>query len=308
MVNRRTAGAIVLTAIVVMSGCSSNPDTRARPSALGDNAITVGSFEFAESELLAELYSQALEARGFKVQRAFNLGPREFVEPALASGLIEFLPEYAGTALQFARLDANASELSIADTSSALERALEQRDLTPLEPSSAQNANTFVVTRDTARRYGLSDVSDLAAVASSLTFGGPPECEARRLCLRGLQDVYDAVFKEFVPLDAAGPLTHAALEDGAIDVALLFTTDPALSSSELVALADDRDLQPAENIIPLVRQSVLARGGNALAEAVDNVSRQLTTEELRELNAAIANDPQSVPAVASRWLESAGLR
>ncbi len=136
--------------------------------------------------------------------------------------------------------------------------------------------NAFVVTKETAQRYALHDVSDLGTVAPRLILGGPPECPTRPFCLMGLEQTYGLAFDEFVPLDAGGPLTHAALDKGVIDVAVLFSTDPAID--DLVELADDRGLQPAENVTPLVRRSVVARWGAPLVEVVDSVSRRLTTE------------------------------
>lgn len=272
-----------------------------------DRTITVGSFDFAESELLGELYSQAMEARGFRVRRAFALGPREFVAPALVTGLVDFLPEYAGTALQFATLGNRTADAQLAQTHEALRRSLSSKDVSVLDAAAAQDANAFVVRRVLAERYDLHDISDLATVAPRLTFGGPPECASRKLCLAGLKATYGVEFKSFIKLDAGGPLTHAAIDDGAVDVALLFTTDPALDRGDLVELRDDRALQPSENVTPLIRTSLLERNGPMLATAVDEVSARLTTDALRSLNAQIGDDSARVAAVAERWLEDEGL-
>src|SRR4051812_24632535 len=141
--------------LATLAGCSSSTRGTATSSALRDNAITVGSFDFAESDVLAEIYSQALEGGGYRVKRAFDLGPREFVAPALARGLVELVPEYAGTALEFASLGSRRSTADITTTKARLVQALQARGVTALTPAPAQDANTFVVTRATASRDGL---------------------------------------------------------------------------------------------------------------------------------------------------------
>jgi osmoprotectant transport system substrate-binding protein len=274
---------------------------------LGDDAITVGSFDFAESEVLAEIYGQALENGGFHVRRAFHLGPREFVAPALMRGLLELVPEYAGTALQFASLGRQSSTADVRATRDDLVQTLANHHVTALEPSPAQDANTFVVTRATAARYGLRTLSDVAKIAPELTFGGPPECPSRPQCLAGLERVYKLKFKEFVRLDAGGPVTRQALKDGYVDVALLFTTDPAIERGGLVELTDDRGLQPAENVIPLVRTEIVEQFGPEMVKLIDAVSARLTTAVLGDLNAEVAGG-KTEAAVAAGWLKVEDLR
>jgi len=280
---------------------------RAANPALRDGTVTIGAFDFAESELLGEIYSQALEASGVRVERAFGLGPREVVLPALQGGLIELVPEYAGTALRFASLGADAGAVDVASTQSELARLMTVHHVSVLASAPAQDANVFVVRRATAARHGLVSLSDLASVADGLTFGGPPECPTRPFCLAGLERVYDVSFDEVVSLDAGGPLTKQALRTRVVDVALLFSTDPDTADGDLVELVDDRQLQPAENITPLVRTETLERFGPSLRTTVDAASALLTTETLRALNAEVA-DGASMRAVAARWLRSEGLR
>jgi osmoprotectant transport system substrate-binding protein len=291
-------------AAVLLASCATGDDDVAPRTALDDDAVTVGSFDFAENVLLAEIYSQALERAGIRVERAFALGPREFVGPAMRAGLIELVPEYAGTALGFVSLGARPPDADAASTHRQLVDVLADDGITALGAASAQNANTFVVTRATAARHRVRRLSDLAPIADGLTLGGPAECTSRPLCVPGLRDRYGMTFGEFVPLDAGGPVTHQALRNGDVDVAVLFTTDPALD--EYVELEDDRGLQPAENVTPIVRDEVLDRWGPVLAETLDAVSRALDTAALRALNAADASEPGSadVAAVAAAWLQS----
>jgi osmoprotectant transport system substrate-binding protein len=295
---------VVGAAVLLLASCTAGADDAASPHPLDDDAITVGSFDFAENVLLAEIYSQALERAGLRVERAFELGPREFVEPALRAGLIELVPEYAGTALGFLSLGAVAPSADPDATHDELSRVLADANVTALRAAPAQNANTFVMTTETAERYGVRQLSDLAPVADELALGGPAECAVRPLCLPGLRDHYGVTFADFVPLDAGGPLTRQALRNGDVDVAVMFTTDPALG--DYVELVDDRALQPAENITPIVRTEVLDRWEAAVTEALDAVNRRLDTETLRDLNAADAAEPGTadVAAVAAGWLQS----
>jgi osmoprotectant transport system substrate-binding protein len=288
----------------VATGCSGAGE-RPPASALGDNAITVGSFDFAESRLLAEIYSQALEGAHYPVHRAFALGSREFVAPALARGLVELVPDYAGTAVQFLSLGAAPPVVDTDATHVALVQALDGRPVEALAPSPAQSANAFVVTAELARRLNLHALTDLARVAPTLRLGGPPECPSRLTCLLGLQRVYGLNFK-FVALDPGGPITLQALLAGDIDVALLFTTNPAIVENNLVELIDDRHLQPAENVTPLVRTEVVARWGTGLVAVLDDVSGHLTTAELRRLNGLTAAGT-AAPVVAAAWLAAEGI-
>src|SRR4051812_28625380 len=276
---------------------------RARSVAPHDATVTVASFDFAESRLLAEIYAGALERAGVPVHRALGLGPRELVAPALVSGLVDVVPEYAGTAVQFLSLGRASPEPDVAATHAALVEALAGTPARALAPAPAQDANAFVVRRAVADRLGLSTLSDLREHAGKLTFGGPPECATRPLCLDGLREVYGVEFAEVVPLDAGGPLTRQALSTGIIDVALLFSTDPALGADdELVELADDRALQPAENVTPIVRRAAADRFGSRLVDTLDAVSARLDTETLRVLNARAAKS--SVRATATQWLDA----
>lgn len=268
--------------------------------------IVVASFDFAESVLLAELYAMALEAEGLPVSRVPNLGSREIVQPAILQDRVDVVPEYAGTALGFLTFGGVPLTSSPATLRRRLAWELRRHDIMVLDMAPAQNKNGVVVTAETADRLGLRAISDLKGMARRLSFGGPPECPERPLCLPGLEQRYGLGFRRFVPLDPGGPTTVAALEEGQIDVGLLFTTDPSLAAGDLVLLRDDRGLQPAENVVPIVRLSVIERFGTRVREALDAVSARLTTRVLRRLNhrVAVTEEPR---AVALEWLESEGL-
>jgi osmoprotectant transport system substrate-binding protein len=293
----------MLLPFLLLGACGSPPAPRT--TAIDDDAITVASFNFAESVLLAELYGQALRSAGFRVELELDLGAREFVQPALQRGLVELVPEYAGSALEFVAGNGSASADERA-THRALAHAMASRGLTVLAASPAQDRNGIVVTKETATSLDLHTVSDLRPVASQMAFGGPPECQVRPLCLGGLQSLYGLRFKSFVPLDEGGALTVAALQAGQVQAALLFTSDGQIDAHGFVLLKDDRHLQPAENVTPIIRTDVLARFGPRLVEVTNAVSAALTTEDLQGMNRDVA-EGEAPAAVASGWLAERGI-
>lgn len=263
----------------------------------------MASFDFPESVLVAEMYAQALEDEGIAVRRELGLGPRELVMPALRQGLVEVVPEYLGSALTSLAPDSRLDWSDVAAVGARLAATVAPLGLAVLRPAPAQNQNGLVVTRSTAEHLGLEATSDVAVHAGMLDLGGPPECPRRPACLLGLRATYGLDFRAFVPL-AGGALVRRALEDGVIDAGMMFTTDGILASDEFVLLADDRRLQPAENLVPLVQAGAV--DGRARA-ALDEVSAALTTANLRFLNWRVAvagNDPA---AEARGWLVRRGL-
>jgi osmoprotectant transport system substrate-binding protein len=299
----RRAPTIAIAALLAASACargSSRGD-----DALADDAVSVASFNFPESVLVAEIYAQAMEGAGFRVEREFGLGTRELVVPALAGGLVEFVPEYAGSALEFLA-GAGTSSADPETTHRALVAQLRKRGVDVLAASPAEDQNGFAVTSETAERYGLRTLSDLSSVAPDLVFGGPPECTRRPLCLLGLASTYDIGFDDVVALDAGGPLTVSALAGGVVDVALVFTSDGAIEKHGFVLLHDDRHLQPAENVTPVIRADTLARFGPELGRVVNAVSAALSTAELRTMNADVARGANPVD-VAAEWISANGL-
>jgi osmoprotectant transport system substrate-binding protein len=306
----RIAGIVLVLACLVMSCTACTPQASPPPSAPAAGSgtvVTVGSFDFPESALLAYLYGDALSARGYRARVLPDLGPRELVDPALMTGLIELVPEYAGSALEFVSVGRVHATASVATTTRALASWMKGRGLITAHPAAAQDNNAIVVTSATAAHYRLRTISDLARVAPGLVFGGPPECPKRPYCLEGLQQKYGLRFHAFAGLDAGGPLTRQALESGEIDVALLFTTDPAIPARHLVVLADNRKLQPAENVVPIVRGATADACGTRLLAALNAVSARLSTPVLTELDAQVQLNGRAPAAVADGWLKEQGL-
>jgi osmoprotectant transport system substrate-binding protein len=304
---RSVVGVVLSGCLLASAACSRSGSATAPASILHDDAITIGAFNFPESDLLATLYGAALTRGGFHVELKLDLGPRELVDPALERGLLELVPEYAGSALGFLGGDvAEGVSGAATRTHDALVSAAASRGLTALDASPAQDRNGFVITEATARLYALQNLSDLAPYAARLTFGGPPECSSRPLCLQGLRSVYGLTFAGFVPLDVGGPLTVAALRSGQIDVGLLFTTDGSIDTNGFVLLRDDRLLQPSENVTPIVRPEVLDALGPRVADIVNRVSDHLTTDDLRAMNAQV-DGGASRATVVGAWLDAHGM-
>jgi len=293
------AAALVLVVVLVAGGCTSAAERRPledprRP------VITVTSFDFPESETLAELYGQAMRQQGYPVAVVVRLGPREIVQPALEQGRVDLVLGYLGSALNF-MYDKRVATADPQATYARLTQALTSRGISLLPYTKAQDRNGFVVTGDLARRRQLERISDLAPIARQLTFGGPPECPDRPLCLKGLQDVYGLQFARFEAMPSR-KTTADALATGEIDLGMLETTDGNLADRDLVQLADDRRLQPAENIAPMLRTEIAAAYGPRLVRVLNNLTDQLNTRDLIQMNQRVELEGAKPAAVAADWL------
>lgn len=302
-------GATLLALAVLAGACGKSGGSESTPSssaASPKGTITVGvSGAFAENQIVAQMYAQVLENAGYTVKTQTDLGSREISDKALESGQIDVKPEYLASELLF--LDPNATPSG--DPSAevqALTPLLSAKGVTLLTPSPAQDANAFVVTKETADKDGLATVSDLAKpAAADLVLGGPPECPQRPFCILGLKDTYGVDFSNrFKPLDLGGPQTVAALKAGAIQVALLFSTDPTIAENGWVLLEDDKHLQNAENITPVVRTEVL---NDEITTLLNGVSATLTTANVTELVGKVVNDHEDPADVAKQFLTDNGL-
>jgi osmoprotectant transport system substrate-binding protein len=297
---------LVLVAVCLALAACDRSDLTATPGHAGGSTrtIVVGvSGSFAENELVAEMYAQVLEHAGYRVERRFDLRSREISQNALESGQIDLKPEYLSSLLLF--LDQNAEASDDPATVEEQDRdLLLSRGIIALTPSPAQDTNTFVVNQQTAQRFDLTTVSSLGPVADQLTFGGPPECAQRPFCLPGLHRVYGILFDDFDALDAGGPQTIAALKTDEVQVGLLFSTDPRIRANGFVPLVDDKHLQDAENITPVIRSDALTV---EIRRLLDAVSARLTTENVTELVGDVVIDGKDVPTVARRFLTENGL-
>lgn len=285
--------------MLVLAGCS-DPTESTGGSASGDNdTITVGSANFPESELLAEMYAQVLEAQGVDVKRSFNIGAREVYLQALEDGSIDLLPEYNGALLAALSEDgAPEGVTSPDDVYDALQDVLPE-GIVSLPQSDAEDKDTLSVTSETADEYDLETIEDLEPVADQLRIAAGPEFAERIQGIKGLESEYGLTFKEFVPLDAGGPLTLAALTDGDVEVANIFSTDSAIETNDLVTLEDTKQLFLSENILPIVRED---KSDDTVEDALNSVSEALTTENLTEYLAKVQVDKQDSASVAKEFL------
>ncbi|HEX9266830.1 MAG TPA: ABC transporter substrate-binding protein [Candidatus Limnocylindria bacterium] len=312
--------AALVAVAVVASACggagtggnTGSPATAtATATAVARPDVIVGSTNFYEQITLGELYSQILEANGYKVTRRFNLGNREIVEPAIESGQIDVDAEYLATLLAFVDKDGKVAKPTTdpKETQTGLQKALDPKSLTVLDFAQATDQNGFVVTQATASSKNLKKISDLAPFAKDMILGGPPECPSpqRPFCLTGLKNVYGLTFKDFKPLDAGGPLTVAALEGKQIDVGLLFTSDPSIVAKNFVLLDDDKHLQLADNIAPVVRNALLQKDDGTLKRLLNSISAKLSQAELNDMNKQVAVDKADSKVVAAAWLKKQGL-
>ena len=303
---RAVMGAISVLVVLaaVVGSIAADAGREPRPAPDETEAIVVGvSGAFAENQIVAEMYAQVLEEAGYGVERHLDLRSRETSQSALEAGQIDVKPEYLSSLLLFLDPGAEASA-DAADVARLNARLLRPRGITVLTPSPAEDTNQFVANAVTAERFDLTTMSSLIPVADQLAVGGPPECPLRPLCLPGLNRVYGIVFNDFIPLDAGGPLTVDALRRDDVQVGLLFSTDPRIEEEGFVPLVDDRRLQDAENITPVIRSEKL---NDEVRRLLDSVSARLTSAEMTDLVGLVVIDGQSVASVANGFLTQNGL-
>ena len=297
---RLVALAAVLTAIVPLSACGGDPTSG---GGSGDSStIVIGSANFPESELIAEMYAQALEAEDVEVERKFNIGARELYLKALQDGSIDLLPEYNGALL--AALSEGGEVPQDVSTPDEVYDALQDvlpKGIETLEQSAAEDKDSLTVTSETASKYDLKTIDDLKPVGDKLVLGGGPEFAERYQGVVGLKEVYGITFKSFKPLDPGGPLTKAALKKNDIQVANLFSTDSTIETDNLVMLEDTKNLFLAQNVLPLVRSSKV---DGKVEDALNEVSAALTTENLTEYLAKVQVDKQDTSTVAKDFLSA----
>ncbi|MFJ3668921.1 ABC transporter substrate-binding protein [Streptomyces sp. NPDC090106] len=303
------AAAVALAAATaLLAGCSSSDDgsdplAEDSKAASGDTVV-VGSNNFAESILLADIYGEALKAKGVKVSYKPNIGSREVTYGLLKNGSITVLPEYNGSLLAY--LDPEAEQKTAAEVNAAAAAKLDSK-LSLLESSPAEDKDSVSVNAETAKKYGLtaeSTLADLKDAAPDLVIGGSPEFQTRQQGLKGLESVYGLKFKSFKALDAGGPLTQAALTKNTVQAADIFTTDPTITKEKFVVLGDPENLFGFANVTPLVYKSGLSQEG---IDALNAVSAKLDTKTLLDLDSQVQLDNKDPLDVAKEWLESAGL-
>ena len=289
------AATVLSLAALTACGSSDNNDNSSDP-----NTVVVGSANFTESEIIANIYAEALRVNGFDVSTSFNIGSREAYIPALKDGSITLIPDYTGNLLQY--LDPAATATSSEDVLAALPAALGS-ELAITTPASAEDKDAVVVTKETADKWNLKTIADLAPHSAEVKFGAPAEFQERPVGLPGLKANYglDISASNFVPIaDGGGPATVKALASGDITAANIFTTSASIPANNFVVLEDPKNNFPAQNVVPVLRASA---SSDKLAAVLDAVSAKLTTEELLDLNVAVSGDAKTEPAAAAKaWI------
>ncbi|TDK91614.1 ABC transporter substrate-binding protein [Mycobacterium paragordonae] len=300
---RRAMTAVAVWLVVYPVSACGNPDPFGA-GAGGPRSIVVGSGDFPESQIVAEIYAQALHANGFDVGRRMGIGSRETYIPALKDHSIDLVPEYIGNLLLYFEPDSKATVLD------AVELQLYQRlpgDLSILTPSPASDTDTVTVTAGTAAKWNLKTIADLAAHSAEVRFAAPSAFATRPSGLIGLKQKYglDISSSNFMTInDGGGPVTVRALVDGSATAANIFSTSPAVVQDHLVALEDPEHNFLAGNIVPLVNSQ---KKSDRLKDVLDAVSAKLTTGGIAELNAAVAGNGGVDPDQAARkWVHDNG--
>jgi osmoprotectant transport system substrate-binding protein len=295
------ASAALLAVASCGSGSSGPLASGGSTSKANAGTIVVGSANFPENALLAEIYAGALSAKGVTVEKKLNIGSRETYIPALKDGSIDLIPEYTGVLSQYFNKNAKATD---ADGVYAELKAALPATLTVLDKSAAEDKDSVVVTKATADKYGLKTIADLQPIAKDLTIGGPPEWKTRPTGIPGLKKLYNLGFKTFRPLDAGGPLSVQALKNGQVDAVNLFTTDPSIAANGFVVLDDPKSLFAAQNVVPLITKSKV---NDTISAALNAISAKLDTATLGALVKEVVVDKKDPAAVAKEFLTKNGL-
>ena len=297
---RRTvwsAAAVAAIALVAVAcGASSSPS-----GTTSKGTITVGGFNFPESDILAQVYGQTLAHDGYTVNYKLELGARSIVVPALQSGQIDLYPGYAASELEYLNHGKGEATADPAETTSKLNTYLSAIGAEALTPSAAFDGNAYAVTKATADQYNLKTLSDLTGVADKLVFGAGPECKTYKFCLPGLTSVYGLHFKNTLVLDTDGPATRAAFKNGTIQVGLVFSTDADLQQLGLVVLQDDKHMIAADNVVPVIRTKTAT---NDVTGILNKISAGLSTNDLFTMNGEVSLQHMDADAVAKSYLQA----
>jgi osmoprotectant transport system substrate-binding protein len=280
------------------SSSSSNP---LAPSATG--SVVVGSANFPEDELLAQIYADALQGKGIKVTTKLNIGAREVYYPEVVKGAISIIPEYNGELLTTS-VDPKSTAATTAEIDAALKAKLPS-STEILNSAPAQDKDSVTVTQATASQYHLTSIADIKPYASRFVIGGPPEFKTRTAGLIGLQNVYGLHFKSFQPLDESSTITFTALQSGKVQAADVFTTTPQIITDKFVVLQDPKNVFAAQNVTPFVYKKAM---NSTIVNTLNSVSAVLTTNALLQMDKALIIDHASYTQVASGFLSQMGIK
>ncbi|KQR54653.1 glycine/betaine ABC transporter [Leifsonia sp. Leaf336] len=297
---RIAAGVIAAGALLALSACSSGGGGAfsTSGSSSSSDSVTIGSAAFGESEILMQIYGQALAANGVKVNYKPSIGQRDVYLKALQDGSIDLIPEYSGNLLQF--YDKNSTASSSDDVYAALNDAL-PKGFEVLDQAKAQDADAYNVTKEFSDKYSVTSLEDLKKVTVPLTVGANPEFATRPYGIPGLKSTY-GVTATLKPIsDSGGPLTVTALKNGDVQLADIYTTTPAIKDNGFVVLKDPKNLIAAQNILPLINSK---KASDTVKSVLNKVSAELTTDDLITMNSENQGASKTQPdAVAKKWLQ-----
>jgi osmoprotectant transport system substrate-binding protein len=299
----RSLAAGVLSALAALAATLATPAAVAAASS-GKPTIVIGSTNFEEQAIVSNIWADVLKKAGYPVTVEPALGTRAIVVPAIEKGQINLEPDYAASLLGY--LHGGNPQPAGDDITTAIpadQKALSAYGVTVLPASKALDTNVFAVTQATAHKDHLTTISSLKPYASKMTLGGPPECPTFAGCEPGLKKVYGLTFAGFKSLDEAGPLSVAALKNGEVQVVELFSSDGNVVSNNFVALTDNKHLEGADYIVPVIRKSVDTSG---VAQVLDSIDAKLTTDAISKLNLDVTSSQEQPAAVAQTWVHSVG--
>ncbi|MCK7627963.1 ABC transporter substrate-binding protein [Streptomyces sp. RS10V-4] len=305
------AGTVVaLAAGLAACGGQSLEEKGGRGSGGGKGEIVIGAAGFTESKVLAEIYSRVLADAGYR-PRVQTLTNRELYEPALEKGQIDVVPEYASTLAEFLNAKKNGAQArpvassDIGATVAALEKLAAPRGLKVLAAGRATDQNAFAVTREFAAAHKLRTLSDLGRSQQKIKLAAGEECETRVFCKPGLEKTYGITVAGIDPKGVGTPQAKQAVKDGTDQLVLTTTTDATLDNFGLVLLQDDKKLQNADNVLPVVNAE--KAGDKEIETALNKITKVLTTEDLINLNRKVDAERLKPADVAQAYLESKGL-
>ena len=297
----RAIGAGLLALVMVTAACGDSGD-----GAQDGPEVVIAAQDFGESEILAEIYRGALESNGFTASVQRVGGFRDLELAAFESGDINLAPEYAASMLEFLNEGAGEATGDADETTNLLNGYLEDLGLVALTPSDAVDTNAFVITSETSEALGIQSLSDLAEKGADLTLGGPADCEANPFCIPGLQRVYGLdLSSAFTPLQA-GLATADALEQDAIDIAIIFSTSAIIADRGFVLLEDDLNMLAADNVVPVLTDELLDAYGDDIRSLLNEISSKLTTADLTAMNKRFDIDNEDADEIAADWLADNG--
>ncbi len=295
------AGLCVALAVTACGG--GDPLSEASSDGGSTQSVVVGSANFPENAILAEIYAGALNAAGVDASTKLNIGAREVYMKALQDGSIDVVPEYTGNLLGY--LDTANDLVDGPEILAALPEKMPE-GLSILDAAAAEDKDAIVVTAETAEKYQLKSIADLAPVCSELTLAAPSEFQTRPYGLPGLEKLYNCVPKEFKAFSASSEaLNLKALLNDEVQIADIFTTSPEITANKLVVLDDPKGLIGAQQVVPVIKTDKVNDAGQT---ALNSVSEQLTTEDLIALRTQVEGEQKMDPkAAAAQWLKDKGI-